>query len=399
MQAFVPYGAYWSTPFARWRGSFAHLHSVEFAAHTTRRFLDDRGIDGTDVDSGVLGMTVPQQGSFYGLPWLMGMAAAGHVAGPTISQACATGARVLAVASGEVHTGAAECVLTVTADRVSNGPQIRYPDPADPGGGSAEEDWVMDNFGCDPFAQCDMTATAENCARKWQVSTEEQHEVALCRYEQYLAALESTNGESFQQKYMPLPFDVPDTTCRNPVGVLSGDEGVVSTSAEKMARLKPVREGGTVTFAGQTHPADGNAGMIVATENRAREMGSDPNIRIRIVAFGQARGDVAYMPSAPIPASRIALDTAGITVKDLAAIKSHNPFAVNDIIFSREMGVDVESMNNFGCSLIWGHPQGPTGMRAIIELIEEVVLKGGGYGLFQGCAAGDSAMAVVLRIY
>ena len=74
------------------------------------------------------------------------------MAGPTISQACATGARVLAVASGEVHTGAAECVLTVTADRVSNGPQIRYPDPADSGGAGAEEDWVMDNFGCDPFA-------------------------------------------------------------------------------------------------------------------------------------------------------------------------------------------------------------------------------------------------------
>ena len=399
MQAFVPYGAYWSTPFARWRGSFAHLHSVEFAAHTTRLFLDDQGLEGSDLDSGVLGMTVPQQGSFYGLPWLMGMAGAVHVAGPTVSQACATGARVLAMASGEVHTGAAECVLTVTADRVSNGPQIRYPDPADSGGGGAEEDWVMDNFGCDPFARCDMTATAENCARKWGVSTQEQHEVALCRYEQYLTALESTGGESFQQKYMPLPFDVPDANYRNPVGVLSGDEGVIPTSAEKMARLKPVGEGGTITFAGQTHPADGNSGMIVATEDRAREIGRDPNVRIRILAFGQAREDVAYMPSAPIPASRKALERAGITVKDLAAIKSHNPFAVNDIIFSREMGVDVESMNNFGCSLIWGHPQGPTGMRTIIELIEEIVLKGGGYGLFQGCAAGDSAMAVVLRIY
>ena len=104
------------------------------------------------------------------------------------------------------------------------------------------------------------------------------------------------------------------------------------------------------------------------------------------------------MPAAPIHAATDALVTAGIKIGDVAAIKSHNPFAVNDIIFARETGVDPEYMNNFGCSLIWGHPQGPTGMRAVIELIEELVMKGGGYGLFHGCAAGDTAVAVVLKV-
>ena len=80
------------------------------------------------------------------------------------------------------------------------------------------------------------------------------------------------------------------------------------------------------------------------------------------------------------------------------AIKTHNPFAVNDEVFAQEMGTDAMAMNNYGCSLIWGHPQGPTGMRSIIELIEELVLRGGGYGLFTGCAAGDTAMAVVLQV-
>ena len=102
--------------------------------------------------------------------------------------------------------------------------------------------------------------------------------------------------------------------------------------------------------------------------------------------------------AAPIPASRRALAQAGVSIKDIKAIKSHNPFAVNDIIFAREMGIDVMAMNNYGCSLIWGHPQGPTGMRAVIELIEELILLGGGYGLFHGCAAGDTAMAVVIRV-
>jgi len=71
---------------------------------------------------------------------------------------------------------------------------------------------------------------------------------------------------------------------------------------------------------------------------------------------------------------------------------------VNDVYFCREMGVSKEAMNNYGSSLIWGHPQGPTGMRLMIELIEELVLRGGGYGLFAGCAAGDTAAAVVLKV-
>ena len=99
-----------------------------------------------------------------------------------------------------------------------------------------------------------------------------------------------------------------------------------------------------------------------------------------------------------VPAARKALSSAGLKIKDIKAIKSHNPFAVNDIYFCREMGIKPGDMNNYGCSLIWGHPQGSTGARLIIELIEELVLKGGGYGLFDGCAAGDTAAAVVLKV-
>ena len=104
------------------------------------------------------------------------------------------------------------------------------------------------------------------------------------------------------------------------------------------------------------------------------------------------------MPAAPIDAARNALSFAGLDIGEMKVIKSHNPFAVNDIAFARAFSIDWKSMNNFGCSLIWGHPQGPTGLRAIIEMIEELETKGGGYGLFQGCAAGDSAMAVIVRV-
>ncbi len=153
-----------------------------------------------------------------------------------------------------------------------------------------------------------------------------------------------------------------------------------------------------MTYGGQTHPADANAALIVAGPERARELSRDPKIRIHLRGFGAARAPLGYMPEAPIPAAQRALDDAGLRIDRVNAIKTHNPFALNDILFSRQMGVDLARMNNYGCSLVWGHPQAPMGTRAIIELIEELVLRGGGYGLFTGCAAGDTAMAVVIEV-
>ena len=136
----------------------------------------------------------------------------------------------------------------------------------------------------------------------------------------------------------------------------------------------------------------------MTTRERAREMSRDENITVQLIAVGTARAKKGFMGQAPVPAAQRALHHAGITVDDVRAIKSHNPFAVNDIYFCEQMHVNPEAMNNFGSSLIFGHPQGPTGMRLIIELIEELVLRGGGYGLFTGCAAGDTAMAWVIQV-
>ena len=396
--AHIPYGAYWCTPFARWQGSLSHLHAMEFAAHVAKKALADRNIPLQRIDHGILGMSVPQRSCFYGLPWVTGMMGATHVGGPTIAQACATSARVMATAHQEISQGGAQCVLTITADRISNGPHIYYPNPLGIGGMGETEDWVMANINRDPFAGCDMTVTAENCAKKWNVSTAEQHDVALRRYEQYLDATRAVDGRTFHQRFMVLPLDVPDQRYRKTMTTLTGDEGIHPTTVEGLKKLKPVKEGGTVTFGGQTHPADGNAGMIITTADNARELAAKGSPTITLRGFGQARVDMAWMPSAPVPAAKRALQAAGIGIKDVKAIKSHNPFAVNDVLFAKEMGVDVMTMNNYGCSLIWGHPQGPTGMRAVIELIEELVQKGGGYGLFHGCAAGDSAMAVVVKV-
>lgn len=391
--SFIPYGGYWSTPFARWQGSLAHLHALEFAAHTARAELARRKIPASAFDYAVLGTTIPQHHSFYGTPWVMGMIGNDRVSGPSINQACATSARCLLAARQEIAEELADTALVLAADRCSNGPQLYYPNPEGPGGSGASENWMLDNFACDPYAGVAMIDTAETVARKYQLTREEQHDVTLRRYEQYHAA-----PAGFRDRYMTLPFPVPDARFRKTRTTLAGDEGIHPTTREALDRLKPVRDGGSVTYGGQTHPADGNAAAIVATRERARELSARPEIEIRLAGFGLARTDKAHMPQAPVAAAKRALAQAGRGIGEIDAIKSHNPFAVNDLVFARETGVDVMAMNNHGCSLVWGHPQGPTGLRAVIELIEELADRGGGRGLFQGCAAGDTAMAVVLEV-
>lgn len=392
----IPHGAWWASPFCRWQGSLAHLHSLEFAAWLARRELATRRIDPAVFDHGVLGISVPQRAAFYGLPWVMGMIGAPQAGGPTISQACATGARVLQSAAAEIRDGAAGTVLAITADRTSNGPHLYYPAPDRPGGTGLHENWVLDNFERDPYANLAMVDTAENVARKYGLDTARQHDLVLQRYAQYRAAL--ADDAAFLRRFMTLPFEVPDSGLRKTVATLGGDEGIVDTSAEKLAKLKPVRPEGTVTYGGQTHPADGTAAMVLTTPARARELARDPGIEVRLLGFGQARVERGFMPEAPVPAARRALAAAGVEARDLAVVTTHNPFIVNDLVLGDVLGIDQARINPFGCSLVWGHPQGPTGMRAVIELIEALILRGGGTGLFTGCAAGDSGMAVVVRV-
>lgn len=394
---YIPYGGYWCTPFARWQGSFASLHPVEFAADTTVKALDNRQIAPGEFTGLYFGYTVPSKHAFYGAPWLAGKIGAPDITGPIFSQACATSARVLGSAAFELESsdGGKPCLLCITADRTSNGPHLLYPNPLNPGGRGDAEDWVWDNFNHDPFGGASMVETAENVARECGITTDEQHEVVLMRYAQYQDALK--DDAAFHRRYMLAPVEV-NPTGRKVTATVTDDEGIFPSTGEGLARLKPVLPDGTVTYGAQTYPADGNAGMIVTTRERARQLSRDSGIEIRLLSFAEGRVEKAHMPMANAPAVRQALGRAGLSLPDMAAIKTHNPFAVNDIFLNREMNIPLEKMNHYGCSLIWGHPQAPTGMRLIVELIEELVMLGGGYGLFTGCAAGDTAAAIVLEV-
>lgn len=392
-KAFIPYRAYYSSPFCRWQGQLANEHAIVLAAETSKRFLAEKKWDPGMFDYLTLGMTIGQPQWFYGGPWAAALIGATSTPGVLISQACTTSTTCINQAAMGLETGIYQNVYVLMADRCSNGPHTIWPNPNGPGGQVISENWMMDNFGRDPWAGGAMIQTAENVAKEAGISRQECDQVALRRYEQYLDAL--ANDRAFQRSFF---FPVEVKAGKNKTILVEKDEGIMETTAPGLAALKPVLPEGAHTFGSQTHPADGNCALVVTTRDKAKELSADPKLAIQILSYGYARAKKGFMAMAVAPAAKMALARAGITVGEVRALKTHNPFAVNDIYLARELGFPVDKMNNYGSTIVYGHPQAPTAGRNIIEGIEEVVKLGGGYLLWAGCAAGDTGAAMVFKI-
>ncbi len=398
-KAFIPYGGYYSSPFSRWQGSLQHDNAIWLGANTARKwFLEKLEVDPSIIDYFYFGATVSQHHWFFSHQ----LAAAilvddqedrKHVPGLFIHQACSTSTTILNLLAQNIEFGMYDVGFGLMSDRCSNGPLTVWPDFFGPGGQPEREDWNMDNFGGNPRTPVAMVETAESVAKDVGITKEQCDEVVLRRFEQYQDAL--ANDREFQKRYM---FPVEVKVSKKKTKLVDQDEGWTPTTAEGLARLKPVRPGGVHSYGSQTFPADGNCGFIVTSRDKAKELSRDPNIEVQIISYGFARVKPAYMPAAPVPAAEMALKKADLKITDMKAIKTHNPFSTNDLNLATKMGIDVMKICNYGSSLIYGHPQGPTAGRAIAELIEETTLLGGGYCLFTGCAAGDTAAAMILKV-
>jgi acetyl-CoA C-acetyltransferase len=391
--AFIPYGGYFSSPFSRWQGTMGTAHAIKLAAATTKRWIAEKGWDAGMYDYLFLGMTIGQPQWFYGSPWAAALIGAESIPGMLITQACSTSTTCVFQAALGVETGLYTNAFCLMTDRCSNGPHTIWPNPNGPGGEVLSENWMMDNFGRDPWAKGAMIQTAENVSAEAGVTREQCDAVALRRYEQYADAL--ADDRAFQKRYM---FPVEIQVSRKKTVTVEADEGIMPTTAEGLARLRPVLPEGVHTFGAQTHPADGHCAITVTTEDRAKELSTDPAMAAQVVSYGYARAKKGFMAMAVVPAARMALEKAGVSVDDVKVIKTHNPFSANDIYMADQLGIDVNGFNNYGSSLIYGHPQAPTAGRAIIEGIEETAMKGGGYMLFAGCAAGDTGGALLLKV-
>ncbi len=394
-RVFIPYRGYWSSPFSRWQMSFQNEHPIKLLAETTKKFLELRSINVNDFDGCVFGMTIGMPSWFYANPWYCALIGNDRISGPIISQACSTSATCIYTAACNIETNTYENIIVATTDRCSNGPHSIWPNPNGPGGEVKHENWLMDNFNKDPYAKQPMFMTAELVAKDvGGISKNESDELAYKRYIQYT---DSTNNDrEFQKGYM-IPIDI--AISKKKKITINTDEGINEYTLENLKKLKPIIESGVLTFGAQTHPADGNSGIIVTSKEMSNKISNNSTINIQIMSYGYSRANKARMAAAVTPAAQLALKNANICVDDLKAVKTHNPFTINDIVMGRLMNIPDNIFNNYGSPLIFGHPQGPTGARCIVELIEELVKIGGGYGLFAGCAAGDTASALVIKVY
>jgi len=388
-RARIPYGTWGSSYFPAWQTTpLAEVNIGQFAGEAMGRILGLRRVPQNRLEYLVIGSTIPWHWKFWTAP-LVASCMGTRIPGFHVEQACATGLQAVVVAAAEVESGANDVVGVLTFDRTSDSPVGVFPERRSYERTQALGD-VWDNFGFDPATGKAMIATAGLAARKYKIDRREVDEITLCRYEQYFKAKDS----GFLDRVL-VPLEVLNLQGRS-MGVIDDDVGVRRVSA---GGLRAMRELDTCVTAGsQTHASDGMACLLVTTPEVARELSPRPEIEISLIGKAEVRTSPSLMPESPALAVAKLLERTGLTMDDMAVVKNHNPFAVNDAIFAKILGHDWREMNTTGCSLVWGHPQGPTLTRSLIEGLEEAVSLGGGRVLLFGCAAGDVGIAAVFEV-
>jgi len=388
-RARIPYGTWGSSYFPAWQTSpLAEVNIGQFAGEAMGRILGLRGVPQNRLEYLVIGSTIPWHWKFWTAP-LVASCMGTRIPGFHVEQACATGLQAVVVAAAEVEMGANDVVGVLTFDRTSDSPVGVFPERRSYERTQALAD-VWDNFGFDPATGKAMIATAGLAARKYKIDRREVDEITLCRYEQYFKAKDS----GFLDRVL-VPLEVLNLQGRS-MGVVDDDVGVRRVSA---GGLRAMRELDTCVTAGsQTHASDGMACLLVTSPEVARELSPRPEIEISLIGKAEVRTSPSLMPESPALAVAKLLERAGLSMDDMAVVKNHNPFAVNDAIFAKILGHDWREMNTTGCSLVWGHPQGPTLTRSLIEGLEEAVSLGGGHVLLFGCAAGDVGIAAIFEV-
>ena len=387
-RARIPYGTWGSSYFPAWQTSaLAEVNIGQFAGEAANRILGLRKVPKDQLEYLVIGSTIPWHWKFWTAP-LVASCMGHRIPGYHVEQACATGLQAVLLAGAEVQAGY-DAVGVVTFDRTSDSPVGVFPERRAHERTHALAD-VWDNFGFDPATGNSMIAAAGKTARKYKLDRKEVDDCAFRRYEQYFEGKES----GFLDRVL-VPLDVLNVQGR-PLGRIDDDLGVRKVTH---AGLRAMNELDTcVTSGGQTHASDGMATLLVTSKERVKDFSPRPELDIEFIGKTEVRADPSLMPEAPALAVKKLLDRLGLTLDDMAVLKNHNPFAVNDVVFQKVTGYDWNKINNNGCPLVWGHPQGPTLTRVLIEALEEAVSLGGGYVLIFGCAAGDVGIASVFRV-
>ena len=388
-RARIPYGTWGSSYFPAWQTSaLAEVNIGQFAGEAMARILGKRKVPKSEIEYLAVGSTIPWHWKFWNAP-MVASCLGTRIPGSHVEQACATGLQTVMVAANQVEWGSCDVAGVCTFDRTSDSPVGVFPERRSYERTIALGD-VWDNFGFDPATGGAMIGCAGAAARKHRIDRREVDELTYHRYQQYFEARRS----GFLDRVL-VPLEVLNLQGKL-LGRIDDDTGIRQVTLDG---LRAMRELDTcVTGGTQTHASDGMACMLVTTREKARELSPRPEVDIRFVGKADVRTHPSLMAEAPALAVQKLLKQTGVKLSDIAVLKNHNPFAVNDAIFAKVMEHDWRKVNNNGCPLVWGHPQGPTLTRVLIEALEEALSLGGGYAMIFGCAAGDVGIAGLFEV-
>jgi acetyl-CoA C-acetyltransferase len=314
----------------------------------------------------------PQAGDIARTAWL----AAGlpeAVPGVTVDRQCGSSQQAVHFAAQAVLSGTAALVVAGGVQNMSMVP-IGSAMTSDPFGGS--EGWRA-RYGAEEISQF---RAADLIAARWGIGRAEMERYALASHQRAARAID---GGAFDAEIAPYRDITTDEGPRR------------DTTLEKMAALKPLREGGTITAALSSQISDGAAALLIASDDAVRLYGLEP--RARIIHLSARGDDPVLMLTAPIPATAHALKTAGLTLDDIDLVEINEAFASVVLAWQRETGADPARVNVSGGAIALGHPLGATGARLLTTLVHALERTGGRRGLVTMCEGGGQANVTIVE--
>jgi 3-oxoadipyl-CoA thiolase len=305
------------------------------------------------------------------------------VAGITVNRLCASGLSAVVSACHAIAAGDGELFVAGGVESMSRAPLVTAkPAYGDGTTYDTQLGWRFPNPRlAERFPLESMGETGENVAERWQISREEQDAFGLRSQQRWAAAADAGR---FDDELVPVN------------GLVSDEHPRPDTSAEKLASLKPAfREGGTVTAGNASGINDGAAALVIASEEKAQELGIEP--LGRFVASAVAGVDPRVMGIGPVPAMRKLLDRAGVSVGDLDLVELNEAFASQSLVVIRELGLDEEKVNVNGGAIAMGHPLGMSGARLVVSLLHELRRRHGRLGIATLCVGVGQGQAALFE--
>jgi 3-oxoadipyl-CoA thiolase len=389
------------TPIGRYGGVLAGVRPDDLAAHVIAAAVERNGIDGAQVEDVFFG-DANQAGEDNRNVARMGALLAGlpvEVPGVTVNRLCASGLEAVNQASRAVRAGDADLLLAGGVESMTRAPVVQLkPERGFPRGAPESADTTIGWRFVNPrmterYSTEGMGETAENVAERYEVTRADQDAFAV---ESHRRAAAAQDAGTFAREIVPI--EAPSANGRRGETVLvEADEGVRrDTTLEKLASLRPAfREGGSVTAGNASQINDGAACLVVGSEQAAERLGKAP--LARVVATGSAGVDPAYMGVGPIPASRKALERAGLTIDDIDLVEINEAFAAQVLPCMRELGIAPEKLNVNGGAIAIGHPLGCSGARMVGSLAWELRERGLRYGLAALCIGVGQGLATIIE--